>query len=51
MSLLAVSVSHRTASLEDLERIHVPASALVEALPCLLRATRRSTARGRPGTS
>jgi glutamyl-tRNA reductase len=38
MSLLAVGVSHRTADIEELERISIPAVALTEALPCLLRA-------------
>ncbi|MGZ4109281.1 MAG: glutamyl-tRNA reductase [Actinomycetota bacterium] len=38
MSLLALGVSHRTATLEELERISVPAPAMAEALPCLLRA-------------
>lgn len=38
MTLLAVTISHRTAPLEELERAAVPLSALTEALPCLLRA-------------
>jgi glutamyl-tRNA reductase len=38
MSVLAVGVSHRTADLEDLERINIPPAALTDALPCLLRA-------------
>jgi len=38
MTLLAVTISHRTTPLEELERAAVPLSALTEALPCLLRA-------------
>ena len=38
MKLLAFTVTHHEAALDELERIAVPAGALDDALPCLLRA-------------
>ena len=38
MKLLAFTVTYHEAALGELERVAVPASALDEALPCLLRA-------------
>jgi glutamyl-tRNA reductase len=38
MTLVALGLSHRTTPLEELERAAIPAAALSEALPCLVRA-------------
>ncbi|GBC86099.1 Glutamyl-tRNA reductase [bacterium HR12] len=38
MALLALTLSHRSVPLEDLERVTIEPHELVEALPCLLRA-------------